>query len=76
MAMLIFKKQENPNTKKVTIFFYWTGCKGTPFQLKKEKGERLEYKTTAGRQIRAVQDENKGKAEGNTLKHLNACKML
>lgn len=49
MAMLIFKKQENPNTKKLP-FFYWTGCKGTPFQLKKEKGERLEYKTTAGRQ--------------------------
>ena len=48
--MLIFKKQENPNTKKVTIFFYWTGCKGTPFQLKKKKGKGWN-KTTTGRQI-------------------------
>jgi len=47
-----------------------------PFSIEKRKRERLEYKTTAGRQIRAVQNENKDKAEGNTLKHLNACKML
>lgn len=30
-----------------------------------ENRERLEYKTT-GRQIKAVQDENKGKTEGET----------
>ena len=74
--MLIFKNRKIRTQKKLPFFFYWTGCKGTPFQLKNENRERLEYKTTAGRQIRAVQDENKGKAEGNTLKHLNACKML
>ena len=35
--MLIFKNRKIRTQKKLPFFFYWTGCKGTPFQLKKEK---------------------------------------
>ena len=44
------KAGKSEEQKKTDPFFYWTGCKSTPFSFGKEERKRLEYKTTAGRQ--------------------------
>jgi hypothetical protein len=45
--MLIFKSRKIH--KKKLPFFYWTGCKGTPFSFEKEKGKGWNIKQRQGR---------------------------